>query len=930
MRRHVGIIAAVAICSAGPWAMAEVENPNRAAGPERTLWEQPVTSMPVRDAGTDPDTTPADVLGPAFRVPTGFVVDRLFTVPKDELGSWVCLTTDAKGRLIASDQGDKGLVRITPAPLDGSGVTKVERIPAAITSAQGLLWAFDALYVVCNGGPGNGLYRITDSDSDDMPDRVEKLRSFEGAGEHGPHAILPSPDGQRLFVICGNHTKLPFEVTNVTEPQTMGGIRANQRRTSLPAGATSRLPANWDEDQIIPRMWDANGHAVGILAPGGYVVSTDRDGKEWDVWTAGYRNAYDMAFNADGELFVYDSDMEWDFGMPWYRPTRINHATSGSELGWRSGSANWPAWYPDSLPPLVDIGPGSPVGVTFGYGAAFPAKYQQALFACDWTFGTMYAIHLEPQGSTYVGRKEEFLTRTPLPLTDATVAGDGCLYFTVGGRGGDSELFRVRYAGAEPTAAVDAHDPAGAADRQLRQELEAFHRRVEDPAVAVAKSIPHLAHPDRFIRYAARVAIEHQPIAVWRDTALAVAEPMGRITAAIAVARQGEPSDQPAVFTALDGLDPETLDDEGRLELARACELAIVRLGDPPAEVKLRIAEKISPIFPSGSFDLDRQLASLLVAVRAPEIVPRLVGMLAAPTDSADLTNLAPNEDELRRLVERNADYGSAIRSSLERRSDLIQIHYAYVLRTVKEKELWAVEDRRAYLDWFARSREWGGGNSFQKFLSNIETESLEGLSDTEKLALVANGIREPYVPPPLPKPEGPGRKWTVAEVLNAANDGLQAGSRNFAHGERTFAAARCIVCHRFAGDGGSTGPDLTQAGGRFQVKDVVEAIVDPSLVVSDQYRASVVQTADGQVFTGRVVAESPEQITLVIDPEDATKVVTIARSNIEAIHQSATSLMPAGLLDQLNEDEVLDLVAYVLSRGNKKDPRFRKPPKRQ
>ena len=214
--------------------------------------------------------------------------------------------------------------------------------------------------------------------------------------------------------------------------------------------------------------------------------------------------------------------------------------------------------------------------------------------------------------------------------------------------------------------------------------------------------------------------------------------------------------------------------------------------------------------------------------------------------------------------------------------------------------------------------------------MSNIETESLEGLSDTEKLALVATGIREPYVPPPLPKPEGPGRKWTVAEVLNAANDGLQAGSRNFAHGERTFAAARCIVCHRFAGDGGSTGPDLTQAGGRFQVKDVVEAIVEPSLVVSDQYRASVVQTADGQVFTGRVVAESPEQITLVIDPEDATKVVTIARSNIEAIHQSATSLMPAGLLDQLNEDEVLDLVAYVLSRGNKKDPRFRKPPKRQ
>ncbi|MEI6659081.1 MAG: heme-binding protein [Planctomycetota bacterium] len=917
MPRRLGLIAAVAVCIAGLLA--------NAAETDRTLWEQPVATMPVREAGSDADTPAAGDLGAPFSVPAGFVVERLFAVPKDELGSWVCLTTDPKGRLIASDQGDKGLVRITPAPLDGSGVTKVERIPVPVTAAQGLLWAFDALYVVCNGGPGSGLYRVTDSDGDDMPDHLEKLRTFEGGGEHGPHAILLSPDHQRLFVICGNHTKLPFEVTNVTEPQTMGGVRPNQRRTSLPAGATSRLPANWDEDQIIPRMWDANGHAVGILAPGGYVVSTDRDGKEWEVWTAGYRNAYDMAWNADGELFVYDSDMEWDFGMPWYRPTRINHASSGSELGWRSGSGKWPAAFPDSLPPLVDIGPGSPVGVTFGYGTAFPAKYQKALFACDWTFGTMYAIHLEPHGSSYAGRKEEFLTRTPLPLTDATVAPDGCLYFTVGGRGGDSELFRVRYAGSESTATVDARDPVGAAERRLRIDLEECHRRVADPAAAVAESIPHLSHPDRFIRYAARVALEHQPIELWRDKALAASDPLGCITAALAVARQGEPADQSAVFAALDAIDPDALDDAGRLDLARACELAIVRLGDPSAEVKLRIAEQFAPFFPSGSFDLDRELANLLVAVRAPGIVSQLVGLLAAPTGSADVTNLAPDEDDLRRLVERNADYGSAVRSSLERRSDLIQIHYAYALRAVKEKELWSVEDRRAYLDWFARSREWVGGNSFQKFLSNIETESLDGLTDTEKLALEASGVRKPYVPPPLPKPEGPGRKWTVADVLTAATDGLKPGSRNFAHGERTFAAARCIVCHRFSGNGGSTGPDLTQAGGRFQVKDVVEAIVEPSLVVSDQYRASVVQTADGQVFTGRIVAESPERITVVTDPEDATKVVEIQRSTIEEIHQSAASLMPAGLIDQFNEDEVLDLVAYVLSRGLKKDPRFRR-----
>ena len=89
------------------------------------------------------------------------------------------------------------------------------------------------------------------------------------------------------------------------------------------------------------------------------------------------------AFNRAGELFTYDSDMEWDQGSPWYVPTRIVHAISGGDYGWRSGAGRWPAYYADSLPPVLDVGPGSPTGITFGTKAKFPAKYQRALFACD-------------------------------------------------------------------------------------------------------------------------------------------------------------------------------------------------------------------------------------------------------------------------------------------------------------------------------------------------------------------------------------------------------------------------------------------------------------------------------------------------------------------------------------------------------------------
>ena len=104
------------------------------------------------------------------------------------------------------------------------------------------------------------------------------------------------------------------------------------------------------------------------------------NGTEWTYVSTGYRNPFDGAFNEDGEFFVYDADMEWDMGMPWYRPTRLCWAMPGSEFGWRNGTGKWPKYYEDSMPPVTEFGPGSPVGVVSGKGAKFPAKYQRAIY----------------------------------------------------------------------------------------------------------------------------------------------------------------------------------------------------------------------------------------------------------------------------------------------------------------------------------------------------------------------------------------------------------------------------------------------------------------------------------------------------------------------------------------------------------------------
>src|SRR6185369_10950086 len=119
--------------------------------------------------------------------------------------------------------------------------------------------------------------------------------------------------------------------------------------------------------------------------------------------------------------------------------------------------------------------PGSPTGVCFGYGAKFPAKYQEAFFICDWSYGKLYAVHLTPRLSGYTGELEEFVTGTPLPLTDIVVnPSDGAMYFAVGGRQTQSGLYRVRYVGKEPTAPARVDD-AGKELRAVRHQLEAFH-----------------------------------------------------------------------------------------------------------------------------------------------------------------------------------------------------------------------------------------------------------------------------------------------------------------------------------------------------------------------------------------------------------------------------------------------------------------------
>jgi len=311
-------------------------------------------------------------------------------------------------------------------------------------------------------------------------------------------------------------------------------------------------------------------------------------------------------------------------------PTRINHVVSGGDYGWRSGSGRWPEYFEDSLPAVVDIGPGSPTGMIAGLGAKFPAKYRDAIFALDWTFGTIYAIHLEALGAGYTGTAEAFLHGAPLPVTDAVIGDDGSLYFTTGGRNTQSALYRVTYDKPIGKEEAVAESKEITAARALRRELEAFHGK--ENADAVAKAWASLASPDRFLRNAARVAIESQPVAEWADKVLTATDPQTRITGAVALARRGEAKAHGAKLTAaLLEMDPEILTEQQFLGWLRAWQLNFIRFGKPDGEARDRIAARFDALLPSKSANANVELVNLLVALEVPSVIEKALTLIENP-----------------------------------------------------------------------------------------------------------------------------------------------------------------------------------------------------------------------------------------------------------------------------------------------------------
>jgi len=784
----------------------------------------------------------------SIRAPEGFRVELLRSAQADE-GSWISMTFDADGAIIVG-LDDRGLGRLRLG--EGRDAADFEHLlhTDSFRHVRGVLHAHDSLYV--SATDSQAVYRLSDSDGDGQYETQKRLRElpYQSRFGHGTNQIVLGPDGM-VYVVVGNDVVFP-------DP--------------MASRSPYRDPQN---DWLLPSPHDG-GHDDRV----GYVARVDPEGETWEVIAGGFRNQFDLAFNRDGEMFTWDADMEWDAGLPWYRPTRLNHVIPGGEYGWRWGSGKWPAWFPDSLPSTLDTGLSSPTGMVFGDLSNWPARFGEALFMADWQFGRILLVDLVPRGATYEAKAELFLEGAPLNVCDLAFGPDGALYFITGGRGSQSGLYRVTWTGGleSPQSAPPLVDPevvaGGNQARELRKRLERYQRQQD--ASAIDFIWQQLDSDDPWLRFSARIALENQPVSGWRDAISGDADSRAKRMALLALARVGERGDQRVIVDTLAGLNWSSLDEEELLVPLRALQLTIIRQGRLDAAQGRPIVERLDPLFPHHGFAVNWLLQELLVEFETPGVIER----------SLDLVENAATQEE--------------------------QIQYAKTLSRVSTG--WELHSARRVLAWLYQTRSLPGGklvettwrNLRSDFEATLSESLLAGLSD--ELARLDEPRLEDArtIMPPRPVVQ----QWKMDDLIDDVTR-LRLEDHSIESGQRALAAAACLQCHRVGQRGGHNGPDLTEVGKRFDGRALLESILQPSRQVDPKYLNATYLMADGRIVTGRTVGVGKDELTIEIDAMTGRS-VSIRRDEIERSMPNPVSPMPEGLLDTLTREEVLDLIALL------------------
>lgn len=312
------------------------------------------------------------------------------------------MTIDAQGRVVVAGAGY--VKTLHDADCDGRAESATLFSPLPASGAHGMY--FDGPDLICTGD--NSVMRLRDTDGDGVADREPEIWTSLRHPEHGANGLVRGPDGC-YYLICGNDAGISLaQITSAASP-----VKS-------------------------PRS--------------GGVVRFSPEGRPLDVYAHGFRNPYDLDFDADGHLMTVDSDGERDHHLPWYAPTRLFDVAQGMEHGWllKGWTRGWnrPQSFIDNVERMVEIGRGSPTGLLVYRHRAFPSHYRGGVFSACWTFGRVYYFPLASSGATAKSKLEVFMQTTGdvgFAPCDLAVGPQGDLFVAIGGRRTRGSVFRVRY-----------------------------------------------------------------------------------------------------------------------------------------------------------------------------------------------------------------------------------------------------------------------------------------------------------------------------------------------------------------------------------------------------------------------------------------------------------------------------------------------------
>ena len=944
------------------------------------------------ETGLAPDSTPvrhlmpeldavrrqrlADISG-RFVTPEGFRVEQV--AGHDLVGSVVNMTFGPRGRpVMAVLEG--GVIFLEDRDDDGEFEHKIQ-LTSEIETAHGLEFLGPGDLLAHALGPeGTGLYRVRDVDGDDRADRLELVTPTIGElGEHGPHEIEVGPDGS-LYVLFGNHAFPDARIDPLSESR------------------------NLREDHLLPRYLDPRGHARNITAPAGTIQRFDLLSGKWAQVAGGFRNPFDFAIDRFGEIFTFEADMEWDYGLPWYRAIRVLHVIPGGDYGWRTGSSKFQPYYIDTLPSVDEVGRGSPAGVAFYDHNVYPEQYRGALFTADWSRGRIRVLFPRAQGATYGGRSVDFVHGEPLNVSDLEVGPDGHLYFSTGGRETTGGLFRVRYGGEViplPTSPLDrlVHQPMprsawGQAEirrlkvafgKSWKESVEAVvldqGRRAEErlralealqihgprpnlsilmelirsdrPEVRAAavlligsSSDPSagsvltralqdrdprvvrraaeglvrwtqsrrkplergtmlidslfscLGHTDRFVRYSCRQALSRFPEASWLpviEQLSANADPRLTLEALLAwVHNLDSEEDAGQVFEKLKQVRLARLTTEQLLDYLRVLQLALFR--DPrPVQgqgVAPSLGRRLILEFPHRDLRVNRELLTVLSFLETPGIIEKGLSYL--------VSGLSGEE----------------------------QIHVTYCLRTIESG--WTPATRTSLIEWFCEAWKFRGAASMEGFLEDLWDSSLQLLQPAE--VEWAEQLKDEVLEEQMRRLAAYLAEDDEKQKKHAARPGDRLRNMSFEElsefleydptayaegdverGRKVFYLAGCVNCHVFGQEGKGAGPDLSTVVKRFRRREILESVMFPSRVVSDQYVSWDIRLENGDAFTGMFVGENEEELTLITVTGER---VDIPRAQIAERRESTLSIMPEGLIDSMSLSDLISLIRFLEEAG--------------